>query len=169
MKGPREPLLLVATGLFLLSMSYLMFLPMILGFAGIALGMHDLRKSEAAPMLGGLRVASAVLAWITCAGVLIALVLQSGEFLILSFLPALSCALLVLRSLARHAGSPALARAFLVLSITPYAGVPLGLAGLPNLGAAALIVSTLTAAVLALRLRARTVPYGNHALREKRP
>ena len=67
LKGTREPLLLVATGFFLT----FLWNPVTcaIGLAGIALGMHDLRRSATAETHGPLRIlaviagATSALAW----------------------------------------------------------------------------------------------------------
>ncbi len=164
LRGTREPLLLVATGLFLVS--FWMPITGALGSAGIALGMHDLRKSEAATTLGRLRVATVILAWCTCA-------LWAASYF-LNRIPQLElitqtltifCTALALRMLARIDSARGLAVSLLVLCWTPFAFVPLLWAHLATLATLFHIATTLALAVLALQLHGRAVPYGKRLVK----
>jgi hypothetical protein len=65
MKGVRDPLVLVASGLFLCA--FLTPFTAVFGFAGIALGMRDLRRSRVAMELGWSSIALSIAAWFCCA------------------------------------------------------------------------------------------------------
>jgi len=164
MNGVRAPLLLFALGLFLAAFCWSP-IPGILGFAWIALALHALRNSEAAPALGKLRVAAAVLAWTTSALWLLIVFLGPITFFDpLTQSPSLCCAALVLARLARVDRASGLARAFALFAWTSLVLVPLRLPPyMIFLVAMPLqLLITLTLAGLTLGLRARLATAGKY-------
>jgi hypothetical protein len=164
LKGSREALLLIATGLFLCAF----WLPItgLLGFAGIALGMHDLRQSAAAPALGKLRVVLAVASW-CCAAFWVAFFLWQRLVVPEVVVQTLTlCATgVALHKLARLDGASALARALLVLAMLPLSFSPLLLLGFPRIATLIYVPAMVALSVLCLQLHARAASYGRRLAR----
>ncbi len=174
MKGVREPLLLLATGLFL-SLAWNPLTGMV-GAAGIALGAHDLRKYESAAVLGRWRGTCEIAAWCTC-GLWIAslcgILLMPLE--IVAQTTALCTAAGSAARLARLAGALRLARMFVILGCLPIAfmllmavamSVPSSASTLLRIALLVQGVSCLSLAVLTLRVRALALPYGGRLARK---
>ena len=171
LKGTREPLLLVATGFFLT----FLWNPVTcaIGMAGIALGMHDLRRSAAAAALGPLRAlaasagATSALAW--------ALSPWTPTFDIAAVSQASACiaAATELATLARAGRGEATARwlsRVRWLAPLPYLALLSSSLVRPSSGTFVLMAAvvlqlalSLTLAVLALHVRSLALPYGRHA------
>jgi len=173
LKGTREPLLLLGSGL-LLSLAWTPITGMI-GAAGIALGMHDLRKCESAKVLGRWGGICEIAAWCTCA------------FWISSFTPvnllllgvltqtfALCGAAIVLERLARASGATRLVRVIWYLGWLPLVFPLVFTLGftqrqwfLALMPFAFLVhpIACLSLAVLTLQVRTRALPYGKRLVR----
>ena len=164
LKGTREPLLLIATGLFLCAF----WLPItcLLGCAGIALGMHDLRKSEAATTLGKLRLVLALASWCCCvfwATSCFWQVMFVPQFVLHTLTPCGTG--IALHRLASMDGASGLARAFFALAWIPLTFVPLLFAAPPVIATLVYMPAMMALAVLGLRLHARAAPYGKRRAR----
>lgn len=159
LKGTREPLMLLATGLFLCAFPSPITFG--LGFAGIACGMHDLHATEAAAALGTQRRALEISAIACCAGCVFAFFAPALAFVIgLAQILTLAATVIALARIARGCGAARLAAALLWTSWIPAVALALGGFLSPALAVAIWVVSVLAHAILALRLRTLALPYG---------
>jgi hypothetical protein len=164
MKGTREPLLLIATGAFLAAFP-IPLLGMIAG-AGLALGAHDLRRTDAGRSVPLSRFATIVSGWGLC--FLGAATTASPGFGTLYFF-FLSLALLASATLVARMASEAGHEPFALQFALPRIGF---VAFLPLLfvfhsmvvSFVELLVASIWFAVLVLALRSKALPYGRRRL-----
>jgi len=166
MKGVREPLTLIASGLFLCA--FLTPFTGVLGFAGIALGMSDLRGSSVGTQLGWSRVTLSIAAWCSCAAWVLFFFHPKIELpqLLLQAL-TIGGTGLALSRLAGAARARRLGSVMLGLCWMPLAFVPLVLLEKTVLAVVLWTVAVLALAIAALRLCALAGRFGMSTGRPK--
>jgi len=165
LKGTREPLLLIATGAFLAAFP-VPALGMI-GGAGLALGAHDLRNTEAGRAVPLLRFGSAASGWLACSfGAAATFSFAIGTLYYFLVLPlALLASATMVGRMASETGNAPLALHVALARIGFVAFLPLLFAfRLLPLSLVEWLVTSIYFAVLVLALRSKALPYGKRAL-----
>ncbi len=163
LRGTREPLLLIAAGGFL-ALGW----PFTGAFtgAGLALGLHDLNKTEAARAVGNSRIVGIVSAWCACA--LWPTLFFEPRLLMLQLvaqLIALLATATALEQIAHKAGRDSLRFWFSFVRWPLLTSLPLVAMAFPATGMVINFFASSLFAILALRLRSAAFPHRRRRLR----
>jgi len=165
LKGTREPLLLIATGAFLGAFSVIPLVGVISG-AGLAMGAHGLRNTDAGRCVPTWRRLTIASGWVACVfGAAMLGWIEFGLYYFAALLIALLVGATMIGRIASEAGDERLASLVAFARIGLVTALPLLVAFSPSVSLIEWVASSIWFAVLVLALRTKALPYGKRPLR----